>query len=1630
MNKNMKRTINLTIIMIVAIIAFLAIKSIPTFLRKNVAIEKTENVEVLGLAPGSAFVADESTVIGFDPIHFEVSGISQIYCAQKGGHVSLKGEYYEDLLADIEAHKNDKAKCMKHVAIESRKPLKSKIYYSVDGTREATPEEAYIVTYPAPGVNDWSEEKQYAMWGSSMSNNSATPPTSETSDKILAEAAKYGEFNPDQMSQMANPTGSGNNVKVSVAQNPKEYIVGPFTMNYGNGQYDNITFGGVSKAYIDAESGQIEIKSFIIGGTEITPRYFTPDGTEMVDRNPQAYPKSGEEFYVKFVSDKEEHVNNIHFDFQWMEATATLTYYKGTRYQTSYTFDHPTHTHTVQGQCTSSCPAGCNPNNHTTTVNCWDCEVATAKIIATSDPSQKLMSAEGKRILNSSSLNIPVNIEPDTPPPPPTKNLQIKLAGNVWEEGEDGSKADQLDGIKRGENDKVKKGVEVILHEQSGAEVKRTVTDKNGYYEFNDLNAQKKYYVQFVYDGQIYQATKYDQNITRIDGLNKTEWRNNGKELQNEREDFNNNFAQITSAPNNYEVRRPLSEYGIEYKNEGERNTAYIIEKESSETPYGIKEIYEYVIDQATENKDTGGYSVAYKNALKKFGNNDTTKSKLQFIEDCRISAYAGIWGDRPEAEGANGKYYPIWDNFTESTESRTIAGVSYPGIYPSHLNINFGLSKRVKFDMALRKDVQKATIEINGKQHTYTYDSRNTSDEDPNGAWDISVRLSDEYYNTKYSREIFASDYRYDVKDYYGENYADYGKSETDELEVYVTYKLTVRNQSQSVIGKITEIVDYFDEDYEYVDERSYITESNRNNAERKSVGYSYTSIYGSENSTNINGYKALYITGLKDIELTTGKTAYIYLTFRVNKNGEGRVLLDEKDWHWNEKGELECTPDGVGKENIAEINGFKTYYREGTYIPNVGRTPKSKVAGLFDRDSVPGNINPNDVPKDRDINYDNFEDDTDKAPNIRLILYKDKNGLFTRKADGIIWEDERTENEYKAMIGNGKYDNGEAQIKGVTVQLVELLDGGKETEKVWQEVSSGQGKYQPIININGVIKEIKDDTDGKYIFNSYPTGNFIVRFIYGDKESTTLTVNDGGRGQNEKSYNGQDYKSTTYQKDIKQDKIYTWREDSTWNLGQETLGKELTQIQTFKQDCSNNETAKAGNRKIDSNGNIILEPIPLKDQKGYLYDITESDGRAEVSDAKDIESRRNQVISYSDKNVTNYIAEVLRSHDAGYITMNERDTLINTLMEKTKMTAETGVMVIEVEYDRQSIDTKNDDEARIQGNYDITNLNLGLEERPKAQLSTNKKVTNIKLTLADGSTLFDATDKATNVLWRHHKEHDFKYYNEDLMLEKDPMVEVRSGNAYDAKYGLIQMSMDEELMHGATIKISYEVTITNKGEVDYKGNDFYYTGKLTENDGIVNTDEKIVKTEPNQVIDYVANNLQFYKADNNAWQVITGEELLNNGLVHKNLDSEIQKYNTIITTKPRNEDGSSESNIAKAKLVPEKYDKDNCSVTDELVLTQLITSENETDDLTYRNVVEIVKTSNDVGRRMAYSVVGNQNPNGDITEVDADRAEIVKILPPFGNAGIPYIIAGITLLASVILITGIIFIKKKVLK
>ena len=88
------------------------------------------------------------------------------------------------------------------------------------------------------------------------------------------------------------------------------------------------------------------------------------------------------------------------------------------------------------------------------------------------------------------------------------------------------------------------------------------------------------------------------------------------------------------------------------------------------------------------------------------------------------------------------------------------------------------------------------------------------------------------------------------------------------------------------------------------------------------------------------------------------------------------------------------------------------------------------------------------------------------------------------------------------------------------------------------------------------------------------------------------------------------------------------------------------------------------------------------------------------------------------------------------------------------------------------------------------------------------------------------------------------------------------------------------------------------------------------------------------------------------------------------------------------------------------------------QLILTQMITEDSSSDDRVYNNMTELVTTQNTVGRKMSYSVVGNQDPTMEPREIDADDSQEVVILPPFGNTHLFYVLGGAI---ALILIAGI---------
>ena len=1545
------------------------------------------------------------------------NGSPYLYCIEPGALMDYTSTIpYSEALAEV--GKQYTAGCW--CAAEPKAGRITYAQYKTSGSSSLSPSIAYIVTDSPSGYtkekqkgiyhskNLYTKDGRRADWNLLVRNGHSSHDDGAPT-KYDTEAIDYGNFMID-IKNNNNKMGQSNNtqknkVYTKVDQTTKKYTVGPFNVSYINGTYGGITFGGMTGVEVICynKDGQkvnrtVTVEKFVINNREITPSYFTPDA-DKIDRTAQSYPKSGQDFEIVFSDPNSGVAENdaanrvtkicVKVKFQYMKATGQYVSYVGNKYKVAYSHEHYNHhTHMCHHYTTNS--NGDTVHNGCHLIDCYSCrttgylQTIHQQTLATMDGERELIDDE---IIIGSAKDL--------------FDISMDLGGYVWEDGLGGKevKPDSLNNT--GSMDKAIPNVRVVLYTSKGTKIDEKRTDDEGCYLFTDLDSMKKYYVAFEYNGQLYVPTQYSRDTGKY---NTEEWKHTSKatEISKERTDFDNRFAEIGAYPYNYKrangkYNKAYSHYELMgFKLNEDGNYEYDYTQHYADGFYEIKDGNIVVSDKLNKAQVTRGKQNA-------------DEQKLNFVDDCKIFAYTRA------QDAKSHDLYPIYDKFVVNknsdqkyttgkqaremkfdTKDVVVAGKTYKAIYSGQFFIDLGLIRRSEVDLALRKDILYATTKINGKAEIYKYDKR---DQDSESLWKIEHRMRNyvDYYGGMYVNGIYNSDYQYR-----GE--ATNGGSN---LEAYITYKITIRNVSQNTLGEITEVVDYYDKDYTYMPDFSWVMyKTNSSDASytevavkedqyhdmilnnKKSVStISYAreinssteSIYSKREAeggveavkgdksdiTTYKEMKAVYVDGLMGKKLAVGEQAYIYLTFKVNADGENPITLD--------------TEDSL-KMNYAEINGYKTYYTDGTVLPNDIKKSSQNPAGIIDMNSTPGNLRKADITGNK---YEkNFENDTDRAKGLQVKI--DENA--ERKINGTVWEDKRTEKVGEAVIGNGVRDDKEIRIKGVTVQLVEKLDNGEEF--LWQTTTT-------------------TSKEGTYEFSKFVPGNYVVRFMYGHNDSTVLTTNNGGA--NNVSYNGQDFKSTVYQKDMNGSEISKYTD---------------TYYDIKASDAFDKNVSDAKDIWGDIKVTINQSTGPLtnyKDSTQHIYN--EKDAKQNIT-----LQGRESVINYSNKNLKNHRAEVLTSP---YAKISLKDELI----KNTQMIAQTGVIVIEGEYNRQSTigdnsskdkGDNNKDEYKfdnhLNGNYTINNLDFGLTERPKAQLELNKQVTNVKVTLANGSVLFDAEDAVANLAWIRHTDYnviagmnngkynefydksksDSKYNRYSYKTDINDIVTKTSSNN-----GLIQITMDSELMHGAKIQISYKLNVKNIGETDYTGQDFYYkaTGE---------SEATKVTTAASLLVDYVANNLQYRTADNKDWIATSTEELISaNNVDSTNVDSSLKdslnKYNTKITTQK----------LGKALKPGEETSGD-------LILTQTITAQNTEDDMNYKNVAEILQTTNTVGRRMAYSVVGNQDPTKDITEIDSAKAENVLILPPFGNT---YLYFGLGIVVIALIAGAVIIIKKKVL-
>lgn len=1204
----------------------------------------------------------------------------------------------------------------------------------------------------------------------------------------------------------------------------------------------------------------------------------------------------------------------------------------------------------------------------------------------------------------------------------------ISIGGNVWEDAKTG-KASLGDGINSTTNnvDKNLENIKVSLYTEDMKlaelmpadsvtniynRINPTLTDANGNYKFEGVDESKKYYVVFEYDGQVYMPTEYlakgisgdtIQNYNSVEemlgeltnigtgrdngnsgstggkntgtGTNtgsgkntqtNTEWfekwkanskaseyeTNTGRITIEGRQTFNNRFAEIGASPKNYISKNTLGistylveEEGIYYNKSYTRLElmGYTLKKTSKGVAYVQDKIqlvdgYKYNKYGTLDYDDNGAITSEWSEGLisqkiKEFivanghypneaekvriyrsivgdMNDNEAWNKLQFIEDCKMSALT----KSPFNSGI--EYYPTNKNATFGTDLLT----NY---------VNLGLWRRQEFNAQLTKDVVEVTTTSNGNSLTTPFNNKekalyNIKDymndytnaiKDNNGKINLAKQYADSqqgiyinrlnaqyYYNKYYDRPIKQSEY-------IGQR----------NLEVEIKYRITVYNLSQSLETQITEVVDYYDDSLQLT---SAVVNTNGKNISKDKSSAVSESIYGQVTEKSFPGFNKVYIR-LQNKQLATGEGITIDLTYKVKRMAlqgfEGYVNIGEKT-------------------NIAEINGYKTYYSANTSTPNrhgaiIGNN--TTVAGLVDVNSTPGNL---ETIEEITNGVINFEDDSDKTTATLTITDDptppdpdtppDPNTPIdsTNIISGCVWEDNNK---------NGIRDSGEEKIAGVKVALCtrindQLDTGEKQVDWIQRYNEKNYNKYT-----YKVVKEETTDQNGEYRFKDVEKGYYYVLFGYGLDDATVLTNNKenetnkilGKTGSNTKSYNGQDYKSTIFQANLE-------------------------------------------------NGEYDLEKI-----KEYDKNLNDK----YVSDAIDDWERVKEVNEYS-KIQTNHIAEVLAS-----------PTKVPTYLGEQYGSDLMGRLVDELTTNTWKIaKTPKIEVTEVKGGERIPNVDLGLVERPKTQLQITNNVENVKVTLSDGSIVFDATQTAEatkgnetkNVIWKSNRS----------------ATKGITG-------GLIHLYLDKELMYGATIQITYKMQINNLNDyVEYEGLEYYAKGRT-------NSENK-VESKAKKLVCYIPNKMQFNKTQSGDWNSITD---INEIIPAEEKDGE-NINNNLVNYRLKDTISSQSNTISKieADNINNAYLNNNM-----LTISQLITKESAQGG--YECKVEIVELENAVGRRMETSIVGNFNPANDPVENDEAKAEDVAVMPPFGIGQVFYYV--LTIVIAGMLVVGIIFIKKKVL-
>ncbi len=1108
----------------------------------------------------------------------------------------------------------------------------------------------------------------------------------------------------------------------------------------------------------------------------------------------------------------------------------------------------------------------------------------------------------------------PVEIEFLTEP----INLRTRLSGMVWIDNDDqkdqsiGTLGVKDSGEKYADDNSVEIVVWKVKYQKAGdklTEVERTkaiawdeegkkidfinnrIYIKDGKYSIPEIQVPAEegldtskyvmsYDVEFVYDGQTYEATEYLKSSGKDSVSDKlAEFKKTAEETKGEDSDYSK--IKGTSAKTDYS----LDSYIVENADERKDFDSYFTEFYGSDSTSGNPGNSPINEDGTTNGKATGGAGQSQYNYVEKgekanktadlqytstdVGTNeaDTKKASTLVTHDDKGFVYDQYKFAARTSEG--GLVFPYETKYhveKEYYDNLTFQKNAYKPVDEYFNQINLGLLERYHTDISVLKDLYKAKVVVDEQETDYTYNSLGALTEDS-----INKTVLAGYREKTYNIGLYNADYKYrssvynTVTDPITKTVLKAIKDET-ELRLFVTYKVQIYNGSEYTDVSINEFKDYYDDSLTMVTDtiKGYISTSNQSEQARQ------------EQVLAEKPY-ARKLVANKDVSQL----------YKWNKT-------DDLSNEYIDKLESDNTKSAVFGENddndlkFEKIESGKEGYSAArcTGLSALSSDKKSVNGDLM---LEPGEVYEIYITYEVDQSgYKQIQDAKATDPNNaeagkdveRKALLDDKKNIFevSRYTSAYTQEgvNRHKTTSYKAGQISGRVDRDSAP-DNVNMSLTNADDKSKVNSKYFEDdteaapvVHVGLKASDEERSLNGVVWEDSRDNygegDGVYTEGETVIQNVDVTMV--EKVNVTLDDLDRIKGyinNNQTTLTDEQIDQFNALEKLDYEFEYVWPDNTFEGYSSKTVSGNDGKYE-FKNFVAGNyvvrfeygnksETLKYNGQdyrntayqtgmtnaaaQVDAQNNIYngttdglgVEAGKVSTLNNQWHDLSNNDqanamNSARVSDARDYEPRRLMVDAYS-RTITNENAEVLAAYTDGADTnltgeyidkLKENQT---KLAENTSMVANTAKFVVDIEKQSEikyEENSANTEGANASGNEVKHEYVIGNIDFGLVKRAETRIYTQKEISKIE---LLKNDGKEVVLSVSCDDEGNIiktgGTADENKTVRVDKITEINKETLAAGTQGFKYVAVEASYLKGLQVKLTYKITVTNKSEKDY---------------------------------------------------------------------------------------------------------------------------------------------------------------------------------------------------------------------